>query len=102
MQNDLISRSALRDDFIKNCHMECYVCPDYDQEEGECNLVRCAPTVDAVPFDTVAHMCKCSHLACVDPDLQIYGYVCGHTIPKGQSWGVCSFETCPLVKEGTK
>lgn len=48
MQNDLISKNALRDDFIKNCRMECSICPDRDQESGECNLVCCAPVVDAV------------------------------------------------------
>ena len=65
-------------------------------------IIEQAPVVNAVPFDTMASMCKCSHLACVDSDLQIFDYVCGHTIPKGQSWGVCSFNTCPLIKEKTK
>lgn len=65
-------------------------------------IIEKAPVVEAVPFDTIAHMCKCSHLACVNPDLQIFDYVCGHTIPKGQSWGVCSFNTCPLIKEKSK
>lgn len=73
MQNDLISRSALRGDFLKNCRMECCICPDRDQESGECNLVCCAPTVDAVEVIRCEHCKFAEKMACIPLDSRYCG-----------------------------
>lgn len=62
-----------------------------------CSVIDKTPTIDAVPFATFAGVCEHGHIACVNLDKGTYTQVCGKNIPKGQSWGTCSFETCPFV-----
>lgn len=45
---DLISRSALRDRFYKECCGECYRC-EHENHEYNCNLIEEMPTVEAEP-----------------------------------------------------
>lgn len=41
--------NALRKMFAKHCCKECCICPEVDQESGECWLILSPPAIDAVP-----------------------------------------------------
>lgn len=53
---DLISREALQNEFAHKCRGVCDIC-QYDMY-GLCNLIKDAPTVEAVP---VVHCKDCKH-----------------------------------------
>ena len=100
MKQRLIDANALDRNFYDSCTGECDCCSLHNTIEYGvygCGLIHLAPTIDAVPFERFAGVCKHANISCVDPDNRVFDRVCLHTRPAGKSWGTCSFENCPII-----
>lgn len=94
----LIDANALDRNFFDSCTGECGNCSCYnyfDHGASGCGLIYLAPTIAAVPFETLSGVCKHGHIACVDSDNRVYGRVCRKNNP--YSFETCSPETCPII-----